>query len=95
MPTSSREDRDSLRQTFHDNRVRSGAGPSSDPNVNGLKLDSSGDDFESAAADNMKSLVQECGVSPHKFSELLQELPPSRVSDVLIDYYFNSMYVHL
>ena len=52
-----------------------------------------GDDSESSAADNMKSLIQECGVSPHKISELLQELPPQRVSDVLVDYYFTSLYV--
>lgn len=50
-------------------------------------------DLEPSAADNLKSLVQECGVSPHKISELLQELPPVRVSDVLIDYYFSSMCV--
>ena len=52
-----------------------------------------GDDSESSAADNMKSLIQECGVSPHKISELLQELPPQRHSDVLVDYYFTSLYV--
>lgn len=91
MPTSNLKDRDTLGQNFRDSKVRSGAGSSSDPIVNGFKLDSSVDSFESVAADNMKSLVQECGVSPHKFSELLQELPPSRVSDVLIDYYFNSI----
>ncbi|KAG1806755.1 fungal-specific transcription factor domain-containing protein [Suillus plorans] len=45
-------------------------------------------DSEPSAADNLKSLVQECGVSPHKISELLQELPPQRFSDVLIDHYF-------
>lgn len=50
-----------------------------------------GDDVEHSAADNLKSLVQECGVSPHKISELLQELPQLRVSDALIDYYFSSM----
>lgn len=50
-----------------------------------------GEDLEPSAADNLKSLVQECGVSPHKISELLQELPPTRLSDVLIDYYFRSM----
>lgn len=48
---------------------------------------------EPSPADNLKNLVQECGVSPHKISELLQELPPSRISDVLIDFYFDSMYV--
>ncbi|KAJ3570396.1 hypothetical protein NP233_g4431 [Leucocoprinus birnbaumii] len=49
------------------------------------------DDLEPSAADNLKSLVQECGVSPHKISELLQELPPQRVSDVLVNYYFTSI----
>lgn len=49
------------------------------------------EDLEPSAADNLKSLVQECGVSPHKISELLQELPPLRVSDVLVNYYFTSM----
>jgi hypothetical protein len=57
------------------------------------KMVSVGDDSESSAADNMKSLIQECGVSPHKISELLQELPPQRLSDVLVDYYFTSLYV--
>ena len=57
------------------------------------KMISVGDDSESSAADNMKSLIQECGVSPHKISELLQELPPQRLSDVLVDYYFTSLYV--
>jgi hypothetical protein len=50
-------------------------------------------DSEPSAADNLKSLVQECGVSPHKISELLQELPPQRFSDVLIDHYFAAMLV--
>ncbi|KAF7775966.1 transcriptional regulator family: Fungal Specific TF [Agaricus bisporus var. burnettii] len=49
------------------------------------------EDLEPSAADNLKSLVQECGVSPHKISELLQELPPLRVSDVLVNYYFTSI----
>jgi hypothetical protein len=50
-------------------------------------------DSEMSAADNLNSLVQECGLPPHKISELLQELPPQRFSDALIDYYFNTMYV--
>ncbi|KAI6119296.1 fungal-specific transcription factor domain-containing protein [Pisolithus croceorrhizus] len=48
-------------------------------------------DSEPSAADNLKSLVQECGVSPHKISELLQELPPQRFSDALIDHYFTDI----
>ncbi|KAH0840133.1 hypothetical protein J3R83DRAFT_1110 [Lanmaoa asiatica] len=54
-------------------------------------IDSVRQDSEPSAADNLKSLVQECGVSPHKISELLQELPPQRFSDVLIDHYFTSI----
>jgi len=57
-------------------------------------MDGIGGDVEPSAADNLKSLVQECGVSPHKISELLREIPPLRVSDALIDFYFSTMYVH-
>ncbi|KAI3612336.1 nucleus protein [Moniliophthora roreri] len=49
------------------------------------------DPLEPSAADNLKTLVQECGVSPHKIPELLQELPPLRTSDVLINYYFSAI----
>ena len=48
---------------------------------------------ESSAADNLKRLVQECGVSPHKISELLHELPPRNLTDKLVDLYFTHMYV--
>lgn len=65
--------------------------PLSKPNL--ISSSSNVGDLEPSAADNLKSLVQECGVSPHKISELLQELPPVRVSDVLIDFYFSTMYV--
>ncbi|KAF7301717.1 Zn(2)-C6 fungal-type domain-containing protein [Mycena indigotica] len=47
--------------------------------------------LEPTAADNLKTLVQECGVSPHKVAELLQELPPTRMSTVLVDYYFHTV----
>jgi hypothetical protein len=53
------------------------------------------DSEEPSAADNLNSLVQECGLPPHKISELFQELPPRRFSDALIDYYFDAMYVDL
>ncbi|KAG8910276.1 hypothetical protein FRC01_006418 [Tulasnella sp. 417] len=33
----------------------------------------------------------DCGVPPHKLSELVQDLPPRSLSDVLIDYYFTSV----
>jgi hypothetical protein len=47
--------------------------------------------FEPSPADNMKHLVQDCGVSPHKVAELLQELPPPRFSAALVDFYFSSV----
>ncbi|QRV72662.1 Fungal specific transcription factor domain [Ceratobasidium sp. AG-Ba] len=39
-------------------------------------------------AEKMKSLVQDCGVPPHKLAELVQDLPPKSVSDALVDFYF-------
>lgn len=75
--------------------------PSAQVGVNGMDpksslatpsiIDSVRQDLEPSAADNLKSLVQECGVSPHKISELLQELPPQRFSDALIDHYFTDI----
>ncbi|KAJ6599014.1 fungal-specific transcription factor domain-containing protein [Mycena vulgaris] len=54
-------------------------------------LDAVQQGLEPSAADNLKTLVQECGVSPHKVAELLQELPPTRTSSVLVDYYFHTI----
>ncbi|KAG9049504.1 hypothetical protein FS837_009984, partial [Tulasnella sp. UAMH 9824] len=45
----------------------------------------------SQVTDKLKSLIQDCGVPPHKLSELVQDLPPRSLSDVLIDYYFTSV----
>jgi hypothetical protein len=52
-----------------------------------------GDDLEQAAATNLQWLVQECGVTPQKISELLRDLPDPGFSDSLVDFYFSSMYV--
>lgn len=46
---------------------------------------------EHSAADKLNALTQDCGVSPHKVAELLQELPPKNLMNDLIDYYFNHM----
>lgn len=46
---------------------------------------------EPSPSDNLKSLVQECGVAPHKLPELVQELPPKALCEVLVDYYFTSI----
>ncbi len=48
---------------------------------------------DSSPADNLKRLVQECGVAPHKISELLHELPPRNLTDKLVDLYFTGMCV--
>lgn len=47
---------------------------------------------EASPADKLKALVQDCGVAPHRVSELVQELPPRAMSDKLIDYYFSAVY---
>jgi len=52
---------------------------SNPPGVNGHSIPPLDDDLEPSAVDDLKSLIQECGVSPPKISELLQELPPQRV----------------
>lgn len=46
---------------------------------------------EHSAADKFNALIQDCGVSPHKIAELLQELPPKNLMNDLIDYYFDHM----
>ncbi|KZW04224.1 hypothetical protein EXIGLDRAFT_828140 [Exidia glandulosa HHB12029] len=43
---------------------------------------------EATPNDRLRSLIEECGVSPHKVSEIAQELPPEQLSDVLVQYYF-------
>ncbi len=87
VPNSSSE----YRSPGDSNMLRSGNGAG--PNTPDGSMHIVDRDLEPSAAENLKSLVQDCGVSPHKLSELLQELPPQRFSDVLIDYYFSQMYV--
>ncbi|THH32913.1 hypothetical protein EUX98_g1303 [Antrodiella citrinella] len=47
--------------------------------------------LEPSPADKLKSLIQDCGVAPHKISELMHELPPRALSDKLVDYYFHAI----
>ncbi|KAI0036765.1 hypothetical protein K488DRAFT_14739, partial [Vararia minispora EC-137] len=54
-------------------------------------IDSVRQDAEPTPADNLKALIQDCGVPPHKITELVQELPPQRLSTALIDHYFTSI----
>lgn len=49
----------------------------------------------STPAENLKALVQECGVAPHKISELLHELPPRNLAEKLVDLYFTARCVRL
>lgn len=46
-------------------------------------------------AENLKALVQECGVAPHKISELLHELPPRPLAERLVDLYFTGRFASL
>ncbi|OBZ70156.1 putative transcriptional regulatory protein C1F7.11c [Grifola frondosa] len=46
---------------------------------------------EPSAADKLKLLIRDCGVSPHRISELLGELPPRSLSHKLVDYYFTAI----
>jgi hypothetical protein len=50
-------------------------------------------DVESSSSDKLKNLIEECGVSPQSLQELLEELPPQEFSEILIDYYFDSVFV--
>ncbi|KAH8105858.1 fungal-specific transcription factor domain-containing protein [Cristinia sonorae] len=47
--------------------------------------------LEPTPADKLKSLIQDCGVAPHKISELVHELPPRSLSDKLVDFYFHAI----
>jgi len=94
MPASGHGEHEIPRSAHADNKSSKFQSPLPKPNLlSSSSIGIVGDDLEPSAADNLKSLVQECGVSPHKISELLQELPPVQVSDALIDYYFLSMCV--
>jgi len=52
---------------------------SNPPGVNGHSISPLDDDLELSTVNDLKSLIQECEVSPSKISELLQELLPQRV----------------
>ncbi|KAH8830529.1 fungal-specific transcription factor domain-containing protein [Flagelloscypha sp. PMI_526] len=41
--------------------------------------------------DMLQTLIHECGVKPTNINELIEELPPLRVGDALIDYYFRDV----
>ena len=56
-------------------------------------LDVVGNDTEPSTDDNVHALLQKSGFSPQKIAELLDELPPSITADVLVDFYFSTMYV--
>ncbi|EMD40742.1 hypothetical protein CERSUDRAFT_80391 [Gelatoporia subvermispora B] len=46
---------------------------------------------EPTAADKLKRLILDCGVPPHKISELLSELPPIALTDRLVNHYFSAI----
>ena len=46
---------------------------------------------EPSAAELLQSLIKDCGMSENNMRELIQELPPKRETDELIDHYFQNM----
>ncbi|ORY27664.1 fungal-specific transcription factor domain-domain-containing protein [Naematelia encephala] len=45
-------------------------------------------DFHGTPAENLQRLITDCGVSPHKVAELVQELPPKAFADRILDWFF-------
>ncbi|KIY74144.1 hypothetical protein CYLTODRAFT_484889 [Cylindrobasidium torrendii FP15055 ss-10] len=65
---------------------------SRDSNLRSLTSPTSVDSVsETTAADNLKNLVDDCGVSPTKVAEIFLEQPTLRIAQVLIDYYFQAI----
>ncbi|EIW69211.1 hypothetical protein TREMEDRAFT_31258 [Tremella mesenterica DSM 1558] len=48
-------------------------------------------DIHGTPAENLRKIVTEFGVSPHKVQELVQELPPKPFADRVIDWYFTKL----
>lgn len=48
-------------------------------------------DIHGTPAENLSKLITECGVSPHKVAELVQELPPKHFADKVIDWFFTKI----
>ncbi|OCF43421.1 hypothetical protein I317_02721 [Kwoniella heveanensis CBS 569] len=45
-------------------------------------------DIHGTPAENLQRLITDCGVSPHKVAELVQELPPKHFADRIVDWFF-------
>jgi len=48
-------------------------------------------DIHGTPAENLQRLITDCGVSPHKVQELVQELPPKHFADKIIDWFFSKL----
>ncbi|WWC59894.1 uncharacterized protein I303_102456 [Kwoniella dejecticola CBS 10117] len=48
-------------------------------------------DIHGTPAENLQRLITDCGVSPHKVAELLQELPPKHFADRVVDWFFDKL----
>ncbi|KAK4688108.1 hypothetical protein P7C73_g1993, partial [Tremellales sp. Uapishka_1] len=48
-------------------------------------------DAHGTPAERLQRLITDCGVSPHKLAELVQELPPKPFADRIIDYFFSKL----
>ncbi|WVF67048.1 hypothetical protein IAT40_001791 [Kwoniella sp. CBS 6097] len=48
-------------------------------------------DIHGTPAENLQRLITDCGVSPHKVAELVQELPPKHFADRIVDWFFSKL----
>ncbi|WVR04131.1 hypothetical protein IAU60_001130 [Kwoniella sp. DSM 27419] len=48
-------------------------------------------DIHGTPAENLQRLITDCGVSPHKVAELVQELPPKHFADRIVDWFFHKL----
>ncbi|OCF78216.1 hypothetical protein I204_00153 [Kwoniella mangroviensis CBS 8886] len=48
-------------------------------------------DIHGTPAENLQRLITDCGVSPHKVAELVQELPPKHFADRIVDWFFDKL----
>lgn len=49
--------------------------------------------IEQTAIERLQRLIQDCGYSSERLRDMYYELPPRKLRDDLIDYYFSTMFV--
>lgn len=49
--------------------------------------------MEQSASERLQRLMQDCGYSTDRLQNMYDELPPRKLRDELVKYYFDIMYV--